>query len=87
MTEDELQREAEFADAAYKDRARINKKALEILKQQIAEQEKASPSVGVLLRMNPQDVELAKTIAERKGLPYQTFLKSIIHEGLERERG
>jgi hypothetical protein len=32
------------------------------------------------------DIALAQRLAERKGLPYQTYIKSLLHEALERER-
>lgn len=38
----------------------------------------------VLLKMPVSDLAQARRIAERKGLPYQTLLKSLIHEGLQR---
>lgn len=38
----------------------------------------------VLLKMPVADLTQARQIAERKGLPYQTLLKSLIHEGLQR---
>lgn len=38
-----------------------------------------------LIQLAPNDVTRAKTIAERKGLRYQVYLESLIHEALERE--
>jgi predicted DNA binding CopG/RHH family protein len=32
------------------------------------------------------DVEVAQEIAERRGVPYQTYIKGLLHEALERER-
>jgi hypothetical protein len=32
------------------------------------------------------DIALAQRLAESKGLPYQTYIKSLLHEALERER-
>jgi hypothetical protein len=40
---------------------------------------------SVTLRVAVGDLERAKAVAERKGLPYQTLLKMLIHEGLARE--
>ncbi len=34
------------------------------------------------IRLDPQDIELAKAQAEKRGLKYQTYLKSIIHQAL-----
>ena len=40
------------------------------------------------IRLNPEDVEIAKKQAEKKGLRYQTYLKMLIHEVLhDRESG
>ncbi len=37
------------------------------------------------IRLAPEDISRARTLAERRGLRYQTNLKMLIHEGLERE--
>jgi predicted DNA binding CopG/RHH family protein len=37
------------------------------------------------IRLAPEDISRARTLAERRGLRYQTYLKMLIHEGLERE--
>ena len=39
------------------------------------------------IRLDRQDVELAKAQAEKRGLKYQTYLKSIIHQALRQEAG
>lgn len=44
------------------------------------------PSEAIKLRMAIDDLALAKEMAQQKGIPYQTFLKSLIHEGLLREK-
>src|SRR5689334_14595951 len=38
------------------------------------------------IRLPEPDIELAQKLAESKGLPYQTYIKSLLHEALERER-
>ncbi len=38
------------------------------------------------LRVPIADIETAREIAERRGLPYQTFIKGLPHRALERER-
>jgi len=38
------------------------------------------------IRLPEPDIALAQRIAEAKGLPYQTYIKSLLHEALERER-
>ena len=42
---------------------------------------------GIKVRIPPADLALARKQAERKGLPYQTYIKSLLHETLvEREK-
>ena len=43
----------------------------------------ATPTVSI--RIAPQDVARARALAEKKGLRYQTYLKMLLHEALERE--
>ena len=43
----------------------------------------ASPTLT--LRVPESDISRARTLAARKGLRYQTYLRMLIHEGLERE--
>ena len=38
------------------------------------------------IRLPMADIETAQQIAERRGLPYQTYLKGLLHQALERER-
>lgn len=45
-----------------------------------ASRKKASPVVA--LRIPADDLTLARKQAERKGLPYQTYIKSLLHETL-----
>lgn len=47
---------------------------------QLAEKRLAAKSTTI--RLDPADVSLAKSQAERKGLRYQTYLKMLIHEAL-----
>jgi predicted DNA binding CopG/RHH family protein len=41
---------------------------------------------SVTLRMPIADIETARDIAEKRGLPYQTYIKGLLHQALERER-
>ena len=41
-------------------------------------------SVQIALRLPSPDLARAREIAERKGIGYQTLLKMIVHEGLQR---
>ncbi len=56
------------------------------LQERIAAAKKAAAPV-VSLRIPAADLALARKQAERKGLPYQTYIKSLLHETLtEREK-
>ena len=39
----------------------------------------------VSLRLSAADLVTANRLAAAKGLPYQTYIKSLLHEALERE--
>ena len=41
-------------------------------------------SVQIALRLPSPDIARARMIAERKGIGYQTLLKMLVHEGLQR---
>ena len=43
-------------------------------------------NVPVSIRLPAADIAKAKTIAERKGVGYQTYIKMLLHEALARER-
>ena len=53
----------------------------EKLRARIAASRKA-PAPVVALRIPEADLALARKQAERKGLPYQTYIKSLLHETL-----
>jgi len=38
------------------------------------------------IRLPIADIETAQQMAESRGLPYQTYLKGLLHQALERER-
>jgi predicted DNA binding CopG/RHH family protein len=40
----------------------------------------------VTIRMRPDDLEAVRGLAVEKGLPYQTYIKVLLHEALKRER-
>ena len=44
----------------------------------------ARASRNVTIRMVEADLDLARKQAEEKGLPYQTYIKSVLHEALVR---
>jgi predicted DNA binding CopG/RHH family protein len=37
------------------------------------------------IRLDPSDITKARTVAAKRGLRYQTYLKMLIHEALEKE--
>lgn len=48
----------------------------------------APPTKQVSIRLAVSDVQLARTLAQRKGVPkYQTYIKTLLHEALVREAG
>lgn len=56
------------------------------LQERIAASKKAA-APAVWLRIPAADLALARKQAEQKGLPYQTYIKSLLHEALnEREK-
>jgi predicted DNA binding CopG/RHH family protein len=51
------------------------------------EASRKTPAPTVALRIPAADLALARKQAEEKGLPYQTYIKSLLHETLaEREK-
>lgn len=42
-------------------------------------------TVQIALRLPTPDLARAREIADRKGIGYQTLLKMLVHEGLQRE--
>jgi len=43
------------------------------------------PLKTVTMRLPVPDIEAAQNLADRKGLPYQTYIKMLLHEALARE--
>jgi hypothetical protein len=86
--------EAEEADWWYQNRERhgkIMRAAIKSGEAQILTKEKLlarieaskkKPSPVVALRIPEADLTLARKQAEQKGLPYQTYIKSLLHEAL-----
>ncbi|MFZ0594651.1 MAG: CopG family antitoxin, partial [Bryobacteraceae bacterium] len=54
----------------------------ELKRRTYAELLKRLASRPVTIRLNEADIALAQKQAERKGLPYQTYIKSLLHETL-----
>ena len=43
-------------------------------------------SETVTIRIPPEELTRARTLAAKRGLRYQTYLKMLLHEALEKER-
>ena len=43
-------------------------------------------SKSVTIRIPVRDLAAAQRLADRKGLPYQTYMKMLLHQALEKER-
>jgi len=44
-------------------------------------------NVPVSIRLPAADIAKAKTVAERKGVGYQTYIKMLLHDALSKEAG
>jgi predicted DNA binding CopG/RHH family protein len=62
--------------------------ATEIMKRAIksGKARRAIPLKTVTMRLPVPDLEAAQELAARKRLPYQTYIKMLLHEALEKER-
>jgi predicted DNA binding CopG/RHH family protein len=59
----------------------------EKLRERIEASKARTPAHVISLRVPEADLAMARRQAERKGLPYQTYIKSLLHETLaEREK-
>jgi predicted DNA binding CopG/RHH family protein len=47
--------------------------------------QRAGTTPTVSIRIAPDDISRARTLAAKKGLRYQTYLKMLLHEALQRE--
>ena len=73
--------EAEWWDSHPEVATEIMKRALKSGKAR-----RAVPLKTVTMRLPVPDIKTAQDLAERKGLRYQTYIKMLLHEALERER-
>jgi predicted DNA binding CopG/RHH family protein len=71
------------ADMSRRLRTRATRTVAEALAQSAAkEKARLRP---VTIRMQPDDLDAARRLAARKGLPYQTYIKVLLREALRRE--
>jgi predicted DNA binding CopG/RHH family protein len=87
--------EAEEAEWWYKNRARLDKDLVEAAKKgKLKRLDRAtlkarlagSRSRVVSIRLPEDDIELARQQATQKGLPYQTYIKSVLHQALRQAK-
>ena len=83
--------EAEEAEWWYKNRVRLDKDFLQAAKKgelkrldiaSLKARLAASKARVVSIRLPENDIELARQQAAQKGLPYQTYIKSLLHQAL-----
>ncbi len=62
--------------------------ATEIMKRALltGKARRSVPLKTVTMRLPVADLKTARDLAERKGLPYQTYIKMFLHAALEKER-
>jgi predicted DNA binding CopG/RHH family protein len=87
--------EAEEAEWWYKNRTRLDRDLVDAAKKgRLKRLDKAtlkarlaaSKSRVVSIRLPENDIELARQQATQKGLPYQTYIKSVLHQALRQTK-
>jgi predicted DNA binding CopG/RHH family protein len=73
--------EAEWWDSHPEAATQIMKRALESGKAR-----RPVPLKTVTMRLPVPDLQTAQDLAHEKGLPYQTYIKMLLHEALKKER-
>ena len=65
------------------------KVATEIMKRAIksGKARRPVPLKTVTMRLPVPDLKTAQDLAQDKGLPYEAYIKMLLHEALQRERG
>jgi len=86
---------AEEAEWWFKNRARLDRDFARVAKQgtlkrldqsTLKARLAASKSRVVSIRLPEDDIELARQQATQKGLPYQTYIKSVLHQALRQAK-
>ena len=87
--------EAEEAEWWYKNRARLDKDLVAAAKKgklkrlsqaTLKARLAASKSRVISIRLAEEDIKLARQQATEKGLPYQTYIKSVLHQALRQTK-
>lgn len=66
-------------------KSEISERGKQLKGSRLVEGLRKANTVQIALRLPQSDLAEARKIATRKGIGYQTLLKMILHEGLERE--
>src|ERR1700691_1417541 len=74
-----------FEQAAREGSLRVGGKSVGITLSKKAEALRKPPSQKVMLRIPVDDLDRARRQAERKGIGYQTYIKILLREGLDRQ--
>ncbi|MGA2328505.1 MAG: hypothetical protein ABSH05_19690 [Bryobacteraceae bacterium] len=74
-----------FEQAAREGSLRVGDKSIGITLSKRSAALAKPPSQKVMLRIPTGDVERARRLAAARGLGYQTYIKSLLREGLDRE--
>lgn len=74
-----------FEQAAKEGALRVGGKSIGITLSKTARTVRKPPSQKVMLRVPVSDVERARSQAAGKGIGYQTYMKMLLHAGLDRE--
>lgn len=74
-----------FEQAAREGTLRVGGKSIGITLSKRSAALAKPPSQKVMLRIPNGDLERARRLAAAKGLGYQTYIKSLLREGLDRE--
>jgi predicted DNA binding CopG/RHH family protein len=83
-----FENEADEADWLYENREKLSAAFLQAAKEGRVRQgtlQKRGITPATTIRLAPEDIARARILAEQRGLRYQTYLKMLIHEALERE--
>jgi predicted DNA binding CopG/RHH family protein len=88
-----FENEAREADWWYKNRSRVANALIQAMDKGTVERgmaqrltREARASRNITLRMAEADIELARQQAAQKGMPYQTYIKSLLHEALTQRK-
>jgi hypothetical protein len=83
QTQREFERALKDGTLVHSSGARVTRTNAGVLKT-LLEQAKLNATRPVSIRLSVADIELAKNIASRRGIGYQTVLKEAIRHGLKR---